>query len=82
MPRDSEDAGGPAKLPVGRASLLATRLPPLNLFRAFESAAWHGSFTLAAQELGVTQSAISQQIAHLAGDRWATLYRYLAGAGP
>lgn len=65
MPRDSEDAGGPAKLPVGRASLLATRLPPLNLFRAFESAAWHGSFTLAAQELGVTQSAISQQVRQL-----------------
>jgi LysR family glycine cleavage system transcriptional activator len=41
------------------------RLPPLNLFRAFEAAARHSSFTLAAEELLVTQSAVSQQIRQL-----------------
>lgn len=38
------------------------RLPPLNALRAFESAARHLSFTLAADELHVTQAAISHQI--------------------
>lgn len=37
-------------------------LPPLNWFRAFESAARHLSFTQAAQELALTQPAVSQQI--------------------
>ena len=38
------------------------RLPPLNSLRAFETAARHGSITRAAEELGVTQSAVSHQI--------------------
>jgi DNA-binding transcriptional LysR family regulator len=38
------------------------KLPPLNWFRAFECAARHLSFTAAALELGLTQSAISQQV--------------------
>ncbi|MBN9508700.1 MAG: LysR family transcriptional regulator [Alphaproteobacteria bacterium] len=37
-------------------------LPPLTALRAFEAAARHGSFTRAAEELGVTQSAVSRQI--------------------
>lgn len=37
-------------------------LPPLTWFRAFEAAARHLSFTLAAEELGLTQSAISQHV--------------------
>lgn len=37
-------------------------LPPLVAVRAFEAAARHLSFSLAAQELNVTQSAISRQI--------------------
>lgn len=41
------------------------RLPPLNLFRAFDAASRHLSFTLAAEELLVTQSAVSQQIRQL-----------------
>lgn len=41
------------------------RLPPLNLFRAFDAAARHLSFTAAAEELLVTQSAVSQQIRQL-----------------
>lgn len=38
------------------------RLPPLNALRCFEAAARHQSFSKAAQELHVTQSAISHQI--------------------
>ncbi len=41
------------------------RLPPLGWLRAFEAAARHLSFTAAAAELGLTQSAISQQIKSL-----------------
>ncbi len=38
------------------------RLPPLNMLRAFEAAARLESVTRAAQELSVTQSAVSHQI--------------------
>jgi LysR family glycine cleavage system transcriptional activator len=38
------------------------RLPPLNMLRAFEAAARLESVTRAAQELNVTQSAVSHQI--------------------
>lgn len=37
-------------------------LPPLAATRAFEAAARHGSFTRAADELGMTQAAVSYQI--------------------
>ena len=37
-------------------------LPPLAALRAFEAAARHLSFTRAADELHVTQTAISHQI--------------------
>ena len=37
-------------------------LPPLTSIRAFEAAARHGSFTKAAEELGMTQAAVSYQI--------------------
>ena len=40
-------------------------LPPLAWFRAFECAARHLSFTLAAEELNMTQSAISQHVRSL-----------------
>ena len=40
-------------------------LPPLNAVRAFEVAARHLNFVRAAEELGVTQSAVSKQIAAL-----------------
>ncbi|SFL03179.1 LysR substrate-binding domain-containing protein [Shimia haliotis] len=42
-------------------------LPPLNWLRAFEAAARSLSFTGAAQELNITQSAVSQQIKALEG---------------
>ncbi|OAF05335.1 transcriptional regulator [Bradyrhizobium centrolobii] len=38
------------------------RLPPLNALKAFEAAARHESFTRAAEELCVTQGAISHQV--------------------
>ena len=38
------------------------QLPPLNALRAFEAAARHLSFTKAADELAVTQAAVSHQI--------------------
>src|SRR5262249_10267113 len=38
------------------------RLPVLNTLRAFEAAARHGSFTRAAEELCLTQGAISHQV--------------------
>lgn len=38
------------------------RLPPLNALRVFEAAARNESFTRAAEELGVTQGAVSQQV--------------------
>ncbi|MCR6628856.1 MAG: LysR substrate-binding domain-containing protein [Magnetospirillum sp.] len=41
---------------------MSSRLPPLNALRAFEAAARHGSFTLAAEELCVTPGAVSRQI--------------------
>ncbi|NVJ60425.1 MAG: transcriptional regulator GcvA [Gammaproteobacteria bacterium] len=41
---------------------MARRLPPLNSLRAFEAAARHLSFTRAADELFVTQAAVSHQI--------------------
>lgn len=40
-------------------------LPPLNWLRAFEAAARHLSFTEAAAELNVTQSAVSQHVRSL-----------------
>ncbi|MEM1372063.1 MAG: LysR family transcriptional regulator [Pseudomonadota bacterium] len=42
-------------------------LPPLTWLRAFEAAARHLSFTQAAQELNLTQSAISQHVRSLEG---------------
>ena len=42
-----------------------SRIPPPNELLAFESAARHASFTLAAQELRISQAAVSRQIARL-----------------
>ena len=50
-------------------------LPPLNALRAFEAAARHLSFTHAARELSVTQTAISHQIRLLESDLGVALFR-------
>lgn len=44
---------------------MSRMLPPLNPLRAFEAAGRHVSFTRAADELGVTQTAVSRQVAVL-----------------
>src|SRR4249919_517668 len=41
---------------------MVRRLPPLNALKAFEAAARHESFTRAAEELFVTQGAVSHQV--------------------
>lgn len=51
------------------------RLPPLNALRAFEAAARHGSFALAAEELGVTAAAVSQQVKALEAELQVELFR-------
>ncbi|UTD29958.1 transcriptional regulator GcvA [Bradyrhizobium sp. WD16] len=50
------------------------RLPSLNGLRAFEAAARHRSFTLAAAELNVTQTAISHQIRRLEDELGVKLF--------
>ena len=45
----------------------ATPIPALDFFRGFEAAARHMSFTKAAEELFITQSAVSRQIQALEG---------------
>jgi LysR family transcriptional regulator, glycine cleavage system transcriptional activator len=54
---------------------MATRLPPLNALRTFEAAARHLSFTKAADELFVTQAAVSHQIRALEEHLGAPLFR-------
>ena len=63
--------------PIGRSDL-----PPLDLLRSFEAAARTLSFTLAARELFLTQSAVSRQIqqieAHLGVALFERRHRALA----
>lgn len=54
---------------------MARSLPPLNGLRAFEAAARHLSFTRAAQELNVTQAAVSHQVALLEARLGVRLFR-------
>ena len=56
---------------------MGRRLPPLNAIRAFEAAARHLSFTRAAEELNVTQAAISHQIKGLEDVLGMPLFRRL-----
>ena len=53
------------------------RLPPLKAVRAFEAAARHDSFVVAADELAVTPSAISQQVKQLEAWLGQPLFRRL-----
>ena len=50
------------------------RLPPLNALRAFEAAARHESFTRAAEELCVTQGAVSHQVKALESELGLKLF--------
>jgi len=51
-----------------------SELPALDLIRSFEAAARHLSFTLAGQELFLTQSAVSRQIQQLEASIGAPLF--------
>lgn len=59
---------------------MARRLPNLNALRAFEAAARHLSFKQAADELCVTQGAISRQIKALEADLGVLLFRRMTRA--
>src|SRR5260221_11702975 len=50
------------RLSVTNCSAMTYTLPPLNALRAFEAAARHLSFKLAAHELHVTPAAVGQQV--------------------
>ena len=50
------------------------RLPPLNALKAFEAAARHESFTRAAEELCVTQGAVSHQVKALEAELGLKLF--------
>ena len=52
-------------------------LPPLNALRAFEAAARHLSFKLAAHELHVTPAAVGQQVKALEARLGVTLFERL-----
>src|SRR6202171_5828310 len=56
---------------------MARQLPPLNALRAFEAAARHLSFTRAADEMNVTQAAISHQVKALEERLGVQLFRRL-----
>jgi LysR family glycine cleavage system transcriptional activator len=58
-----------------RKKKMARRLPPLNALRAFEASARHLSFTKAADELRVTQAAVSHQIKFLEETLGIQLFR-------
>jgi LysR family glycine cleavage system transcriptional activator len=59
------------------------RLPPLNALRAFEAAARHASFARAAEELHVSQGAISRHVKLLEAYFGVQLFRRLArGVAP
>jgi LysR family glycine cleavage system transcriptional activator len=53
---------------------MARRLPPLNALKSFEAAARHESFTRAAEELCVTQAAVSQQVKALEAELGLKLF--------
>jgi LysR family glycine cleavage system transcriptional activator len=55
----------------------APPLPPLTALRSFEAAARHLSFTRAAEELCVTQTAVSHQVKLLEGQLGTVLFRRL-----
>jgi LysR family glycine cleavage system transcriptional activator len=53
---------------------MVRRLPPLNAIKAFEAAARHESFTRAAEELCVTQGAVSHQVKGLEAELGIKLF--------
>src|SRR5688572_5081889 len=60
--------------PRQRTAAARFPLPSLNALLAFEAAARHSSFTRAAAELGVTQTAISHQVRALEHELGTALF--------
>lgn len=60
--------------PVTESGIPRDGLPPLELLRSFESAARHLSFTVAGQELYLTQSAVSRQIQQMESSLGVALF--------
>ncbi len=56
------------------------KLPSLNALKAFEVAARHCSFRLAAEELGVTQGAVAQQVRGLEAELGVKLFERMPRA--
>ncbi len=56
---------------------MPSRLPPLNALKAFEAAGRHLNFRLAAEEIGVTQGAVAQQVRGLEDALNAKLFERL-----
>lgn len=61
-------------VPTPATGISRKQLPRLELLHSFEAAARHLSFTLAAKELFLTQSAISRQIAQMEMDLGVPLF--------
>ena len=57
-----------------KVGAMRRRLPPLNALKVFEAAARSESFTRAAEELSVTQAAVSQQVKALKATLGLTLF--------
>jgi len=66
---------GPVVAAPDDAAMSLVRLPPLNALRAFAAAARHLSFTRAAEDLHVTQAAVSHQIKTLEDTLGVPLFR-------
>ncbi len=58
----------------------ARQIPPLNGLRVFEVASRHLNFRMAAEELGITQSAVAQQIRKLEAELGVKLFDRLPRA--
>lgn len=62
---------------IFHVTMTARKLPSLNALRAFEASARHRSFTLAAQEMSVTQGAVSHQVKALEDELGLKLFERL-----
>ena len=80
------DSAGPATLLIAKLNLnrmgsvyiqhsMRKKIPSLHALASFDAAARHQSYTLAAQELSLTQSAVSRQIGALEAFLGVALFR-------
>ena len=72
-----DETSGETKNNYERNVAMSRSQLPLNALRAFEAAARHASFTHAAEELHVTQAAVSHQVKSLERHIGVALFRRL-----